>query len=222
MSSVFKRFVTGQLVRRGYVLSRLPVVDVAGVEHVEVQTPLNAALLERSGATKAHYGSGTRLLTEGWVNLDLVVGISERAPVSILMDLTRPHPLPDACFEFAYAEDFIEHREQEEALTFLAEVHRALLPGGVVRLATPGLRGVLAKHFSDLSVEGVLFGRNEAYAMWGHRHFFCEESIELVARHLGFSDVTFVKFGESEHEQLRGLESRPEQCDLNIYVELTK
>ena len=126
MSSIFKRMITNALVKRGYVISRLPVVDSSATTEAAELTPLNAAVLERTGATKAHYGSGTRLLTDGWVNLDLVVDPAERPHVSIPMDLTRPHPLPDACFDFAYSEDFIEHLEQEEALTFLAEAYRAL------------------------------------------------------------------------------------------------
>ena len=92
----------------------------------------------------------------------------------------------------------------------------------MIRIATPGLRGVLDEHFSDVSDTAMVNGRNEAYTMWGHRHFFCEESIRLVAEHLGYSDVSFLAFGESGHPALRGLESRPEQRNLNIYVELTK
>ena len=43
-----------------------------------------------------------------------------------------------------------------------------------------------------------------------------------LPKHIGFSDIHFTSFGDSEHAELKGLETREGQQDLNIYIELTK
>ena len=112
--------------------------------------------------------------------------------------------------------------KMELLFIFLAEVHRCLRVGGVLRLSFPGLRGVLKKHYRSGGYEGAALGREEAFTPYGHEHFYCEESLELVAKHLGFADVAFVKYGESKHAELGNLEHRAGQQGLNIYAELTK
>ncbi len=58
--------------------------------------------------------------------------------------------------------------------------------------------------------------------MWERKHFYCEEGMETVANHIGFSRIYLVDYGESSYEELCNLDSRLEQRDLNIYAELTK
>lgn len=48
------------------------------------------------------------------------------------------------------------------------------------------------------------------------------DELRTVAKHIGFSGIEFVKFGESKHQQLCNLDTREHQKDLNTYVELTK
>ena len=40
--------------------------------------------------------------------------------------------------------------------------------------------------------------------------------------HLGYREVEFCDFGNSKHEELSGLETRPHQIGVNTYAELTK
>ncbi len=54
--------------------------------------------------------------------------------------------------------------------------------------------------------------------MWDHKHFYCEESLLIVARHLGFSNVEYVEHRKSKHDDLVGLDARLDQRDLSIYV----
>ena len=89
-------------------------------------------------------------------------------------------------------------------------------------MAFPGLEGVLEKHYPDAEYETIILAKEEAYTAWGHLHFYSREELTTVAKHIGFSEVNFKKFGESDYPVLAGLETREEQVGLNTYVELVK
>lgn len=181
-----------------------------------------------SWPTSIHYACGKNIF-EGWLNADgfdvsypdgtIDQGMAENI---FQMDLVKPHPFPDDHFRFGYSEDFLEHLTQAESLVFLSECYRTLAPGGILRCSFPGLRGILRRHFNSTRYEDVAQGVNDAYTLWHHAHFYSEESIDLVARHLGFSDVTVCAYGQSAHAELQGRDTRPDQADLNLVVELTK
>lgn len=182
----------------------------------------HAAELRQLGITKAHYGCGSCLFGRGWVNIDRGTIPTNATEAFFSMDLLQCHPFPFEFFRFSFAEDFLEHLDQSESLIFLSEVFRTLRPERVLRLSFPGLPGVLRRHFRGTDWDGASVGQKEAYTMWDHKHFFCQESLILVARHLGFSDIRFVEYGKSVDDELRNLDSRLDQKDLNIYAELTK
>ena len=71
-------------------------------------------------------------------------------------DLERPLPLPDECMDVALVCEVIEHLFDTEG--FLTEVHRVLVPNGVLILSTPNLNS-LANRFR------VAFGL--PLPMWG-------------------------------------------------------
>lgn len=186
----------------------------------QIKSPDNVPCLKDSledGVYKRiHYGCGSNLI-EGWLNVDL----SEfDAPNYRRVNLVEKHPFNDGTFEFAYAEDVLEHLTQAESLFFLR--YRTLDRGGVARLSFPGLEGVLRRHYSPCSETRVREGECEAYAVWDHIHFFSREEIRLVGNHMGFQQIEFVEYGNSRHPELCGLDTRSDQTDLNIIVELRK
>lgn len=176
---------------------------------------------------KVHYACGQRVL-DGWLNVD---GFDESYPNRYIdlekrrrifrMDLTGPHPFADGTFAWGYSEDFLEHLTQAESLVFLCEAYRTFRPGGVLRLSFPGLAGVLRRHLRTGGHTGARTCVDEAYTRWYHEHFYTFESLELVAHHIGFSKVTRCEYGHSRHPVLKQ-ESRPDQADLNLVVELTR
>lgn len=177
---------------------------------------------------RVHYACGPKPLP-GWVNVDIYplevmtkrFGMPEEF-VYCQTDLGGRQPFPDNSFSLAFAEDFIEHLSQQDSIVFLSECLRVLKPGGVLRLSFPGLAGVLKRHFATPTHAAIAKGIHDAYLHFAHLHFYSREELELVAAHLGFSRIHFASFGCSDHEGLRGLETRDKQQDLNIYVELTK
>lgn len=176
---------------------------------------------------RIHYACGRRVL-DGWLNVDMFDEAYPYGPPDDALrtrifyaDLRAPHPFPDNVFQFAYAEDFLEHLSQADSLIFLTEAYRTLKTGGVLRLSTPGLPGILRRHLRSSDHAGASVCRAEAFTRWHHLHFYTFESLELVARHIGFSTVTRCDYGRSQYPVLEQ-DSRPDQRDLNLVVELTK
>jgi predicted SAM-dependent methyltransferase len=184
--------------------------------------------LARLIADKIHYACGRNVL-KGWLNVD---GFDESYPYGkvedgaeskiFYTDLTKPHPFPTGAFRFGYAEDFLEHLDQSEAIIFLCEAYRTLAPGGVLRLSFPGFEGVLHRHLRSSDYNGGLTCQNEAFTTWWHKHFFSEGELEVLSRHIGFRRFQKMEYGQSSYSELRSIETRPDQVDLNLICELTK
>lgn len=178
---------------------------------------------------RIHYGCGKNILKE-WLNVDGFDSQSypdgtidaEIAKWIYPMHLSSKHAFPDNYFKFGFSEDFLEHLDQAESLIFLSECYRTFTKGGILRLSFPDLKNVLKRHYRSGDYEGASKGREEAYTMWGHKHFYCFESLELVSRHIGFRDIKMVEFGKSDYEELKNLETRQDQIELNLTVEITK
>lgn len=175
--------------------------------------PPVAAELEHPG--RINYGCGNTFL-EGWLNVDLS---PEERPGYACVNLLERHPFRSNSVQIAYSEDMIEHMTQAESIFVLSEMYRALAPGGILRLSFPCLEGVLEKHYLPAQ---VMVGEIEAYEIWDHIHFYSKEELRLVAKHVGFRDFKHVEYGQSEHLELRGRETRDTQIGLNLYVEMTK
>jgi len=220
-----KKTVKAVIRRLGYDISRIDqgrknrMSD--GPDHPRRREEYSNTLL-RLGITKAHYGSGSKLFGKGWVNIDINPTCPDSTKLYMSADLASRHPFPSDHFCFSFSEDFLEHLMQDESIIFLSEAFRCLQTGGVLRLSFPGLRSILRRHYRSSDYDGASVGREEAFTRWEHKHFYCEESLSIVAQHIGFSDVQFVQYGTSVHEELKSLDSRIDQQDLNIYAELTK
>ena len=180
------------------------------------------------GLTKIQYACGPKFLKD-WVNVDFYApdAMKERYGMTVeynyyQADLSLRQPFKDNLYSYAFAEDFIEHLSQAASLIFLHECYRVLAQGGILRLSFPSLEGVLRRHFSSSDMKDLMQGRKDAYEQFEHLHFYSREEIILVAKHIGFSDIHFTSFGDSDHAELKGLETREGQQDLNIYTELTK
>jgi predicted SAM-dependent methyltransferase len=217
---IMKRMVRQTLRKMGYDISRVHYIPEFSV--TDELRGHYLKYLHDHALDKAHYGCGRRLLGDGWLNVDMPAAFADTTNAYLQADLTSEHPFPSDFFKFAFTEDFLEHLEQPKSIMFLSESFRTLKPGGVLRLSFPGLRGVLRRHYRSSDYQGAAIGQHEAYTMWGHRHFYSEESLSAVARHIGFSNVESVEYGKSKYEDLSDLDSRSDQQDLNIYAELTK
>jgi predicted SAM-dependent methyltransferase len=106
-----------------------------------------------------------------------------------------------------------------------SRVREAMACGAVIRLSTPDLAKLIADYQAGHIVRmehGGWFPEtpcrmvNEGMRLWGHTFIYDEPELFALLRECGYSDVRRVKRGESEHVELRGLESRPDFGDLIV------
>lgn len=141
---------------------------------------------------------------EGWLNLD----IQPLPEVDRVLDVSRTLPFADV--EAIYAEHFLEHLRLDAAVAFLARAHRALAPRRWIRLSTPNLDWVVRMQYDptawgeDKALQSLFL--NRAFRGWGHHFLWNREALDFVLRAVGFEELRFCRYGESESALFRGIE----------------
>ena len=154
---------------------------------------------------------------QGWVNLDVVsqTGV-------FFWDCRSGLPFSDGAVAAIYAEHFFEHLDLEsEARPFLGDCLRCLQPGGVLRLVVPDA-GAYVRAYSgpwepladmrplDRTADGWRDGwLGQVYQTrmqfintvfrqgYEHKYAYDAETLVLIMRQAGFSDVIVQQFGRS-------------------------
>lgn len=177
---------------------------------------------------------GGRTPRPGWLVTD--VG----ALTKHYLDATRRWPFEDGALSFVYSDNVIEHLSLEGGRAMLAEAHRCLRPGGVIRVVTPDIRrhvelylggpsavssdvaeryrslGVVVEHPVDLVRTPIgEFGHHAGYV-----YDFDALAAELVRA--GFREPVQTAVAQSEHPELRDLERRTERGESQLVVEASK
>ncbi len=133
-------------------------------------------------------------------------------------DLRRGLPTSLLNLDYAYSEHFIEHITKKDAARLLADVHRALRPGGVLRLSTPDLEELVNVYLNGPldeweDVSWVSASRrallNEGMRSWGHLYLYDFEELASLLAEVGFDSIERVNWRESTHQELTALECRP-------------
>ncbi|HEY7419367.1 MAG TPA: methyltransferase domain-containing protein [Ktedonobacteraceae bacterium] len=182
-----------------------------------------ASYLESHTVRKLQLGTGTNVL-DSWFNTD----ISPTNEVFFL-DSTKPFPFQDATFHYIFSEHHIEHLSYQQGLFTLRECYRVLLPGGKIRIATPNLAVLLhlytttpdalqqqyMRFITDTFLPEIhrvhpAFVINNAFYNWGHRFLYDRATLQSAMEEAGFVDITDAVPGESDDEQLCGIEKHGE------------
>lgn len=177
----------------------------------------------RASATprRLHLGCGLDPLP-GWLNCDLFPPQRD----VLHLDVRRRFPFDDGTFDAIYSQHLIEHLSYADGARKLAECHRVLRPGGVLRLATPDLAFLLAlggerpsglqqayvRRATELYYPGAPapaagFAINNFFRNWGHRFIYDEGILRRSLALAGFGEIARVELNASRHEALRGLEN---------------
>ena len=167
---------------------------------------------------RIHFGSGVVYLN-GWINVDLDSPVADRC-----LDLTEPLPFISNTVSHIYSEHFIEHVTRAQAISFLRECHRVLMPGGAIRISTPNLRFLISSYLAgnidewgDLWQPDTLCSMmNEGMRAWGHHWVYDAEELVRVLQEAGFNSIVFQHYGKSQQSEFTGLESRPFHHDLIV------
>lgn len=168
---------------------------------------------------RLHVGCGSVRLPF-WINTDYYPSKS----ADFAWDARYPYPLPDASCQFIYNEHFLEHLPLDVAVRFLADCHRMLVPGGVLRIAMPSLTWIVeyyrAKNWYDQdwlqapeykSIRTPCEMLNVSLRSWGHQWIYDQEELTRRLFQAGFCIVrNKERIYESRHTELRNLETRPD------------
>jgi predicted SAM-dependent methyltransferase len=172
---------------------------------------LRAAAPAGDRPLRLHVGAG-RARLEGWVNLD----VQQLPGVDVVADVTQGLHFADV--EAIYAEHFLEHLRIDDAVAFLVDCHRCLVPGGRLRLSTPNLDWVWLTHYHVEAPAEVkrreAIATNRAFHGWRHRFLWNRELLGTALEAAGFDELAWCRWGESEHEVFRGIERHETYADL--------
>ena len=165
---------------------------------------------------KLQIGGGNHL-KRGWLNGDILNG-------NIYLNATDKFPIESSSFDYIFAEQFIEHLDFESGKKCLKECFRVLKPNGIVRMATPDLKGLLSIYNNTNSIvnsKEVLSRHrknhnqdclnlchflNDNFRFWGHSFIYDVETLETLLLDIGFQNINHVRFGVSNFPELNGLE----------------
>lgn len=177
--------------------------------------------LASHGTKMLQIGAGQTSLN-GWLSTD----ISSSSDSTVFLDARKPFPFEDAVFDYVYSEHMIEHLSWDEGSFMLREIRRILKPGGFVRIATPDLEVLLALYSRNQGALGEKYVRwitdtflpeaglydpsfviNNAFRNWGHQFIYDGTLMRMAMVSAGFVDIKRCSPGESDHADLRGIES---------------
>jgi predicted SAM-dependent methyltransferase len=151
------------------------------------------------------------------------IDISSESQPDLCCDIRLGIPLPDASCSYIYSEHFIEHLSAAEGLFHLRDCLRLLAPGGVLRVATLELENLIQhyqtgawrvqpwlKTFDYEWIQTRAEYLNICFHEWGHLYLYDHEELARRLGEAGFTQLTPVSRLESDHPELRGLETRIE------------
>jgi predicted SAM-dependent methyltransferase len=175
----------------------------------------------------------------GWINVD---GYQAKG-ITLCCDARKYLPFPDKSVKGIFSEHFFEHLDYtEEAPGFLAEAHRVLKEGGVLRLIVPDaeryLKAYVQGDWQDFAAirpldaefkdphAGVRYNtKMELINMvfrqaQEHKFAYDFETLSLLLQRNGFQDVTKQEFGKClDPEICLDLEVRAPE---SLYVDAVK
>lgn len=218
-----------------------------------------------------HIGCGL-IAPEGWINCDASwnarlakvpglrlllanVGLISRGAAEVpwprniqVWDVRRGLPHKDNSVSGIYTSHFLEHLSGKEAPAFLRESHRALVPGGVIRLVVPGLE-VMGRRYCEREAQappgdpapakefleslGVFRSDQRAKAPWPlriyrrlnpldlHQWLYDETSLRKCLRDVGFTDICRRGYLESRLPHVAEVE-REERFNDALCLEAVK
>ncbi|MGH9346648.1 MAG: class I SAM-dependent methyltransferase [Vicinamibacterales bacterium] len=172
-------------------------------------------------------------VADGFLNLDLLPGCRQ----VMEWDCRRSLPAADGGAAGIRVEHFVEHLDPRDELpAFLADCHRALRAGGVLRLVVPDAERFLRAYcrgdlqgFRDLAVPEPFPGDlptrmdvvNHVFHQWHeHRWAYDFETLDHRLRAAGFAQVDRSAFAQSLEPRLAC--DRPAHAPYSLYVDAVK
>lgn len=128
------------------------------------------------------------------------------------LDLTRRLPFPDDSLRAIYSSHTFEHLHVDVAERALAECHRVLAPGGVLRIAVPNLDNIVA-HYDPAAPDEFVYGLFQGASARDNRHarhwwHYNARSLGARMRAAGFAEVAECDYQQGRCPDLELIEYR--------------
>jgi predicted SAM-dependent methyltransferase len=190
---------------------------VPGWENIDKSPNVRIGRIPGLRAVLARLGA----LTSAQASAQFPAGI---VPADVLAGLKYP----DASVSHVYTSHMIEHMARWQAHDLLRECHRVLVPGGVLRIATPDLAAIVQAYLDGVAEDGptpadhfmhhMLTFREERenpvrrvarrLVTAPHQWVYDAESLGHLLVEAGFSKVVTRTFREADFPELDRLEIR--------------
>ncbi len=176
---------------------------------------------------------------EHWMNID-ILDLRDKIPAAVNFlraDLTRGLPMyANDSVDIIRASHVLEHLTLEDAQRLLADCHRVLRPGGLIRIAVPDLDIMIARfrernmayfnvdqplEFVLAPSEGERFSRLMFSGDYAHKAIYDYPMLESSLRQAGFGTVVKSVRGFSHSETLQ-METKDQHPEISLYAEAIK
>jgi SAM-dependent methyltransferase len=186
---------------------------------------MSTAAIENA-VRRLHWGCGGSA-RRGWINSDI-----KRSPgIDVCADIRDGLPLEDASIDYAVSVHALQEIPLNQQVPVLAELHRVLAPGGVLRLVLPDLiKGFRAYERGDRDY--FLVPNEDAQSLgaklvvqliwYGYsRTLFTPDFIEELLLKAGFSRVDHCEYRQTASgcADITSLDNREQE---SLFVEATK
>lgn len=134
-------------------------------------------------------------------------------------DLGYSLPFHDASVDYVYSSHFLEHLPRKDALNLIAESHRVLKPGGIVRVVVPDLEYAVSLYQAgrkDEMLRQYFFVEDDDSHYAKHKYMYDHASLATLLTDAGFKDVQRQTFQTGKTPDLTLLDNRPED---SLYIE---
>jgi SAM-dependent methyltransferase len=163
----------------------------------------------------------------GWINSD----INDEPGVDIVCDIRDGLPLADDHFDYIVSIHALPELHYRDLVRALAELHRVLKPGGVLRLGLPDVdRGIRAYLNNDRDYflipdedAATIGGKLITQLLWygWSRSLFTHDFIDELLRKAGFREIVRCSFREtrSRFSEIVEIDNRERE---SLFVEAVK
>jgi SAM-dependent methyltransferase len=154
------------------------------------------------GQVRLHLGCGNRFIP-GFVHVDILPA----GHIDHVADVRCLDFAADNSADLIYACHVLEHFGRLEFRKVLAEWHRVLKPGGILRLSVPDFAACAAVYYEEGLVDGLsgligLISGGQRDEFDFHKMIFDEPFLSAELRKLGFSEVRRWDWRTTDHAQI--------------------
>jgi predicted SAM-dependent methyltransferase len=189
---------------------------------------------------KLHLGCGKKIVP-GWLNCD------KFAPdADIYLNAYRKLPFASGTFHAVYMEHLIEHIHTDRVPSFLSELHRVLMPEGILRITCPDLELFVRMYYEEnadffapilerfaarreknlnkhwlVRTKGGAFNTRAVQRFFHHRWMYDFETLDWCLREVGFRNVIRQQYGLGLMVEVADLDTKSHQMET-LYVDALK